>query len=105
MPTIFWLDKNRPHDAQIIKIPILIDDTYKTSQRQENAENSFILHTGSLSETKDGVIAMFEAYAKAYKLLGGSLKFVLTQKQMQQRFNPVSGILPNVIILLVLFHC
>lgn len=72
--------KNR--NAQIGKIPILVDEEKESKEKLVRPDIPFILHTGSMSETKDGIISVFEGYAKAYTQLGGSLQFVLTQDQM-----------------------
>jgi glycosyltransferase involved in cell wall biosynthesis len=71
-------------NAQIIKIPILIDNSIEPFAGLRNLKCPYILHAGALSETKDGVIAMFEAYSKACEQLTIPLRFILTIKAMQR---------------------
>ena len=75
--------KYKKNNAQIIKIPIIIDKSSDTFSGLKTIEFPFILHAGALSETKDGVIAMFEAFSKACKQLKVPLRFVFTIKVMQ----------------------
>jgi glycosyltransferase involved in cell wall biosynthesis len=70
-------------NARIIKIPIIIDKSSETLSGSKIIEFPFILHAGALSETKDGVIAVFEAFSKACKQLKVPLRFILTIKVMQ----------------------
>jgi glycosyltransferase involved in cell wall biosynthesis len=77
------LVKSVKKKAQIIKIPIIVDDMSGPSNTFRNIEYPFILHAGALSETKDGVTAMFEAFSKACNQLVTPLKFILTTKVMQ----------------------
>lgn len=71
--------KHKNNDAQVIKIPILTG--YKEINRKNHEQTiPYILHAGALSETKDGVKAMIQAFALAHKKLNGKLKFVFTSK-------------------------
>jgi glycosyltransferase involved in cell wall biosynthesis len=76
------VNKYKNKHAQIIKIPILVDKSDESAYIPQKPDVPFVLHAGALSETKDGMIAVFKGYAKAYKQLGGSLQFILTQKKM-----------------------
>lgn len=87
--------RHKKRAAPILKIPILVDNTGHPHRTEKQSEVPYLLHTGALSETKDGVIAVFEAFAKASKLLGGNLMFYLTHKQMHPS---LSKIIQNIII-------
>jgi glycosyltransferase involved in cell wall biosynthesis len=67
-------------NAQIVRIPIITDKTKESSQILSKIGVPFILYTGALSETKDGVEAMFHAFAKAAKKTDIPIKFILTNK-------------------------
>jgi glycosyltransferase involved in cell wall biosynthesis len=77
------IQKHKRRFAKIIKIPILIDNKSELLTASKDLKHPFIFHTGGLSETKDGVIAMFEAFSKACKKLTVPLRFILTTKVMQ----------------------
>jgi glycosyltransferase involved in cell wall biosynthesis len=77
------IQKHKRKSAKIIKIPILIDNKSELKISSKDQKHPFILHAGALSETKDGVIAMFEAFSKACKQLKVPLRFILTIKVMQ----------------------
>ena len=68
--------------AEIVRIPILSDveklDGKFHKEREDNIP--YILHAGTISEYKDGIIAIFEAFALAHKRLNGKIKFILTTK-------------------------
>jgi glycosyltransferase involved in cell wall biosynthesis len=77
------IQKRKRRFAKIIKIPILIDNKSELLTASKDLKHPFILHAGALSETKDGVIAMFEAFSIACKQLKVHLRFILTIKVMQ----------------------
>lgn len=67
------------NDALLVRIPILTG--HREIKRNYNYNDvPFILHAGSLSEQKDGVKAMLEAFLIAHNKLNGNLKFVFTSK-------------------------
>jgi glycosyltransferase involved in cell wall biosynthesis len=70
--------------AQFIKIPILVDD-HENSEDAETVLKTngfpYILHAGALSETKDGVLAVFKAFVKVNQ--SQALDFYLTSNSMQ----------------------
>ncbi len=68
--------------AFILKVPILVEKPVELNTVPEKPEIPCILHTGALSETKDGISAVFEGFARAHLKLNGALKFILTQKRM-----------------------
>ncbi|NEW85326.1 MAG: glycosyltransferase family 4 protein [Mariniphaga sp.] len=69
--------------AKILKVPILIDPALPhTDLTVENSPllKPFLLHAGALSERKDGIIGVFEAFAIANQKLNHKLHFYLTDK-------------------------
>jgi glycosyltransferase involved in cell wall biosynthesis len=72
--------KNR--SAQIVYVPILVNDAMTNKKVVQAPDVPYLLHSGALSETKDGMVAVFEAFAMAHKALDGHLKFYLTERQM-----------------------
>ena len=77
------MQKHKRRYAEIIRIPILIENKSELKISLKDLKHPFILHAGALSETKDGVIAMFNAFSKACKQLTPPLRFVLTLRVMQ----------------------
>jgi glycosyltransferase involved in cell wall biosynthesis len=72
--------KYKKKNAQIVRIPIITEKSKESSLVINKIGVPFILHTGALSETKDGVEAMFHAFAKASKKTDIPIKFILTNK-------------------------
>lgn len=63
----------------VIRVPILIDT--HLSQRStidKQVTKPFLLHSGALSDRKDGIVGVFEAFAKVNVELSGGLHFYLT---------------------------
>lgn len=73
------ISKHKNNKAVVLKTPILTG-TKELKREKKYTGIPFILHAGALSEQKDGVKAMFQAFAKAHKKLNGNLKFILTNK-------------------------
>ena len=74
--------------AKILRIPILTE--YKSLLSENNAIKSdqvYLVHAGTLSEQKDGIFVVFQAFVKAHKMLfkeyGIRLKFYLTNRVAQ----------------------
>ena len=66
-------------NSNVINIPILIDlERDKGNIEKPNLNFPYLLHTGALSEQKDGIIEVFEAFAMANKILDTNLHFYLT---------------------------
>ena len=73
------LYKNK--NAKIIRIPILSDVKKNEIYHKKQGDSvPYILHAGSLTERKDGIIAVFKAFALAHNKLNGKIKFILTSK-------------------------
>ncbi len=70
------------HATRIVLIPIL-SGSDRVERRETPAPPDgipYLLHAGALSEQKDGILAMLEAYLLARERLGGKLRFVFTYK-------------------------
>lgn len=62
-----------------IKVPIMVEyEHYYISQKESEAEVPYIFHAGTLSQQKDGILGMIEAFGKAKQRLQMPIKYVLT---------------------------
>ncbi|MEI7526678.1 MAG: glycosyltransferase, partial [Mariniphaga sp.] len=64
-----------------IKVPVLAEeklDSEPLEPAQTLPESPYILHTGSLSDKKDGITGMLKAFALALPELAQEVKFVMT---------------------------
>jgi len=67
--------------SKVLKVPIVIDPVIPDSPNANTLLlTPFLLHAGALSERKDGIVGVFEAFAVANKQLNGKLHFYLTDK-------------------------
>jgi glycosyltransferase involved in cell wall biosynthesis len=76
-------NNKKSSSAKVIRIPILMDKE-KFSNYENKVENRFknrfVLHAGTLTEEKDGIIEVFEAIARVIKENDPQLKFILSNK-------------------------
>jgi len=76
-----FLKKHCSKHAKIIKIPIIVDISRGTEEiKRPHAKFPYLLHTGSLSDRKDGIIEVFEAFVITNQQLKNQLHFYLTSK-------------------------
>lgn len=73
------VSKYKKDNTIIVKIPIL-SGTKEIKRSNMYSGIPYILHAGALSESKDGIKAMLEAFALAHKRLDANLKFIFTTK-------------------------
>jgi glycosyltransferase involved in cell wall biosynthesis len=67
--------------ATLIKIPIIIDlNRNHENIKTPNIDKPYMLHTGALSDRKDGITEVFAAFAIASKILNNKLHFYLTSQ-------------------------
>ena len=67
-------------DAEIVKIPILVDyDKYNLESLEGDVP--YIFHSGALTEPKDGILGMIEAFGIACSKVEGPLRFVCTGRK------------------------
>jgi len=63
----------------IQRIPILVDyEKYNLPDNSLKADFPYIFHTGTLSEQKDGILGIFEAFGIASNIFKKDIHFVLT---------------------------
>jgi glycosyltransferase involved in cell wall biosynthesis len=74
------VENYKKKSAQVVRIPIITNTKEEPTQIYNKIDAPFILHSGALSETKDGVEAMFLAFAKAAIKTNIPIKFILTNK-------------------------
>ncbi len=67
---------------KIIRVPVIIDPSAVNIETPalKKIQKPFLLHAGSLSEQKDGIVGVFKAFAIANARLNGELYFYLTDK-------------------------
>jgi len=70
--------KFKKNSAQVIRVPIIVEDINEDGTDKIKPEYPYIFHAGALSETKDGMIAVFEAFAEACKRTPIPLRFIFT---------------------------
>lgn len=63
--------------AQTIKVPIITPPEMEHKEAG-NCQDRYIFHSGSLTETKDGVCGMIEAFGIALPHIGKDVKYILT---------------------------
>jgi len=68
------------YNRNILRIPILTK-YFEINRNPSNSEIPFILHAGALSENKDGIKGVFEAFNLAQKQLNGKLHLIFTIKK------------------------
>lgn len=60
-------------------VPIMVDyQQYELPDRSAEASYPYIFHAGSLTEQKDGVLGMIEAFGMSQRSIPASVRFVLT---------------------------
>lgn len=66
-------------DCKHIKVPIMVEfDNYFIQDTSKDVSKPFIFHAGSLSEQKDGVLGMIEAFGMANSQLKSPIEYYLT---------------------------
>lgn len=68
-------------NSKVLKVPVLINPDISVLPKADNSIfTPFLLHAGALSERKDGIIGVFEAFAMVNKKMNNILHFYLTSK-------------------------
>ena len=77
---VTFAQENTSSKCKHLKVPILVDfKSYDLKDlSQENKEKSFIFHAGSLTESKDGILGMLEAFGLYSKKYSSELDFICT---------------------------
>ena len=64
-----------------IKIPIMVEfEKYETIKHYDETTTPYIFHAGTLSQKKDGILGMIEAFGMAKQHLSFPIKYILTGK-------------------------
>lgn len=75
-------------DCKIFQLPILVEyEKYALEDKPELAEVPYIFHSGSLTEQKDGILGMIEAFGMATKQLGFPIRFIFTGNKEKSLFS------------------
>ena len=76
-----YISMYQKKEAKVIKVPILINARVPNLlMKNILLPKHFLLHTGALSERKDGIVGVFKAFALANKKMSRELHFYLTDK-------------------------
>lgn len=70
--------KYKSKTSKLIKIPILIKPTPISEIQSSTDSNPYILHTGTMSENKDGIIGIINAFSIASKKINYPIKLIIT---------------------------
>jgi glycosyltransferase involved in cell wall biosynthesis len=77
-----YIGSRKKADAQVVKLPIIIDTKEPFVEvQQEIPAHPYIVHTGALSQQKDGIVDVFRAFAKVNAQLGNVLHFYVAGKK------------------------
>ena len=75
-------------ECKIFQLPILVEyEKYALEDLSDMAEVPYIFHSGSLTEQKDGILGMIEAFGIATKLLDFPIRFISTGKKEDSAFS------------------
>lgn len=72
------VNRYRSTKSIIVKIPVLAEPASKIAGATSPYDSPYMFHAGSLTEEKDGVLGILEAFGMARKRLGINLKYVFT---------------------------
>jgi glycosyltransferase involved in cell wall biosynthesis len=72
------INKYKPDDSKIVKIPIITFDPPKNKSKLSPLNCPYLFHAGSLYENKDYISGMIESFGIAKKELKTNLKYVFT---------------------------
>ena len=70
-----YISKN----CKVLKVPIMVDfEKYELLDRSQDTKVPYIFHSGTLTEQKDGILGMIEAYGIARQKMANPTKFICT---------------------------
>ena len=65
--------------AKIIKVPIIVEDTTDSLVEEKSPiDKPYILHTGTLTQSKDGILGLIEAFGKACQQTDIPIQYLFT---------------------------
>lgn len=66
-------------DKSILKVPILVEyEKYDMEDKSDETQQPYIFHSGTLTEQKDGLLGMIEAFGLAQSQLKCPVRFICT---------------------------
>lgn len=73
-----FIEKQKKPAAKVVKLPIIIDTKERFQELEDEIPpHPYIIHTGALSQQKDGIVDIFKAFAEVCKEQGGKIHFYL----------------------------
>lgn len=74
--------------CKVFILPILVEyDQYDLEDCSDRATVPYVFHSGSLTEQKDGILGMIEAFGMACKKLDFSIQFICTGSKEKSMFS------------------
>lgn len=65
--------------AKVIKVPIIVEDIIDSNKEETSPiDNPYILHTGTLTQNKDGILGLIEAFGKACQQTDIPIQYLFT---------------------------
>lgn len=65
--------------AKVIKVPIIVEDIIDSNKEETSPiDNPYILHTGTLTQNKDGILGLIEAFGKACQRTDIPIQYLFT---------------------------
>ena len=65
--------------AKVIKVPIIVEDILDSNKDETSPiDNPYILHTGTLTQNKDGILGLIEAFGKACQQTDIPIQYLFT---------------------------
>ena len=75
-------------DCKIFQLPILVEyEKYALEDKSELSEVPYVFHSGALTEQKDGILGMIEAFGMACQRLDFPIRFISTGKKENSKFS------------------
>lgn len=81
------VNRYRSTKSIIVKIPVLAEPASKIAGATSPYDSPYMFHAGSLTEEKDGVLGILEAFGMARKRLGINLKYVFTGEMSNSNYS------------------
>lgn len=77
--TLQQLAQQYAPQAKIIKVPIIVEDLSESTYDEKSPiDKPYILHTGTLNQSKDGILGLIEAFGKACQQTDIPIQYLFT---------------------------